>query len=119
MSDSDRLLALVVVLFVLLIALYTSRTTTAGLGLLVALVGLVVTYFRPVFGIPVAVAMAAVASVAPWAVLLVMAAAALVTLATKAPGLASAPVNPVIGVGAANAARDVGAGIGAGDIGSF
>jgi hypothetical protein len=119
MKSSDRLLILVVLLFVLLVALYTSRTTTTGLGLLVALVGLIVTYRRPVLGIPVTVAMAVVAATVPWAVLLVIAIAGLLTLATKAPAVASTRVNPVVGMAVTNGAQDVGAGIGAGDGGSF
>jgi hypothetical protein len=115
MGSSDRLLVLVILVIVLLVALYASRTTTPGLGLLVALVGLAVAYRRPVFGILVAVAMTVLAAVAPWAILLVIAFAGLVMLATKAPGLASTRVNPVIGVAAVNGARDVGADIGAGD----
>jgi hypothetical protein len=119
MKSSDRILVLVVLLFVLLVALYTSRTTTTGLGLLVALVGLIVSYRRPVLGIPVTVAMAVVAATAPWAVLLIMAIAGLLVLATKAPGIASTRVNPIIGMSAVNGAQDFGADIGAGDGGSF
>jgi hypothetical protein len=109
-SDSDRLLLLVIVLFVLAVALYASRTTTAGLGLLVALVGLVVSYRRPVLGIPVAVAMTALAATVPWAVLLVIAVGGLVTLAVKAPGVASSEMSPMAGMSATDAARDIGAG---------
>ena len=115
MRSSDRLL----VLFILVIVLYASRTTTPGLGLLVALVGLAVAYRRPVFGILVAVAMTVLAAVAPWAILLVIVFAGLVTLATKAPGVASTRVDPVIGMAAANGTHDIGGGIGAGDFGSF
>jgi hypothetical protein len=111
-NDSDRFLVLVVILFVLAIALYTSRTTTNGLGLLVALVGLVVSYYRPVYGIPVTIAMAVVAATVPWAVLLIMAFAGLLMFATKAPGVASTKVNPVVGMGATDAARDIGGGFG-------
>lgn len=109
MNSSDRLIVLFILVFVLLVALYTSRTTTAGLGLLVALVGLVVALRRPVLALPVVVAMAAVAAVAPWAVLLIIAIAGLITLATKAPGVASTRVNPIVGAGMASAASDVGA----------
>lgn len=115
MKESDRLLVLVIVLVVLAVAFYASRTTTASLGLLVALAGMAVTYFRPVWGVPIAVAMTALASVAPWAVMLVLAVAGLLTLATKAPGLATTKVNPIIGVASVNGARDVGADIGVGD----
>ena len=80
-----------------------------------ALVGLVMALRRPVLGIPVAVAMAVFAAVAPWAVLLVISFAGLVVFATKAPGVASTGVNPVVGVIAANGARDFGADFGAGD----
>jgi hypothetical protein len=118
-SESDRLLVLVVLVFVLLVALYTSQTTSNGLGLLVALVGLLVALRRPVYAIPVAVAMAVFAAVAPWAVLLVMVFAGLITLATKAPGVASTRVNPIIGIGATGVARDVGGDVGAGDVGGF
>lgn len=110
-SESDRLLVLFILVFVLLVALYTSQTTTNGLGLLVALVGLLVTLRRPVYGIPVTVAMAVVAATIPWAVLLVMAVAGLVVLATKAPGVASTRVNPIVGASAANGASDFGAGM--------
>jgi hypothetical protein len=112
MNSSDRLPLLIIVLLVLAVALYTSRTTTAGLGLLVALVGLIVTYFRPVLGIPVVLAMAVVAATVPWAVLLIMAFAGLLTLATKAPHVASTRVNPIVGVMAANGARDIGSEMG-------
>ncbi|HEX2126912.1 MAG TPA: hypothetical protein VHF45_10180 [Thermoleophilaceae bacterium] len=101
-SSSDRLLALVSLLIVLLVALYTSRTTTTGLGLAVALVGLVVAYYRPVLGIPVTLAMAVVAATVPWAVLLVIAFAALLMFATKAPDVASSRVDPIAGASAAN-----------------
>jgi hypothetical protein len=98
MKSSDRLVVLVVLLFVLLVALYTSRTTATGLGLLVALVGLTISYFRPVFGIPVAVAMAVLAATAPWAILLVIAFAGLLVFATKAPEVASAHVEATPGL---------------------
>ena len=112
MKSSDRLLVLVILLVVLLVAFYTSRTTAPILGLAVALVGLVVAYFRPVLSIPVALGMAAAAATVPWAVPLVIAFAGLLTLATKAPEVASSRVNPVIGVSAVNGARDLGADLG-------
>jgi hypothetical protein len=102
MNTRERLPLLVIVLCVLLVALYTSRTTTAALGLLVALTGLVVSYLRPVLGIPVGVAMAVVAATVPWAVVLVLVVAGLLTLATKAPGVASTKVNPAFAMIAAN-----------------
>jgi hypothetical protein len=68
----------------------------------VALTGLVVSYLRPVLGIPVVVAMAVVAATVPWAVLLVLVVAGLLTLATKAPGVASKKVNPAFAMIAAN-----------------
>ncbi|HEX8742466.1 MAG TPA: hypothetical protein VF712_04980 [Thermoleophilaceae bacterium] len=114
MRSSDRLLVLFILLTVLVVALYTSRTATPGLGLAVALMALLVAYFRPVLGIPVALAMAAVAAIAPWAVLLVFAVAGLLTLATKAPEVASSQVDPLIGMSVVNGTPSIGD-FGAGD----
>ena len=92
-SRDDHVFRLVILAAVLAIGWYVSRESL-GMALVVILVGLLVTYRRPVLAIPVALGAAVLASVAPWAVLLVLVFAALLTLAVKAPDVASMPADP-------------------------
>jgi hypothetical protein len=98
-SNNDHVFRLVIVAAVLAIGWYVSRESL-GMAMLVILVGIGVTYRRPVLGIPLALAAAIVGTVAPWAVLVIIVFAALLTFAAKAPDVASAHVNPMVGMSA-------------------
>jgi uncharacterized membrane protein YgcG len=56
---SDRVLKLFIVATVLVAAWYAGREAAPGMAITVATVGLAATFWRPVLGIPVAVAMVA------------------------------------------------------------
>jgi hypothetical protein len=62
---SDRVLKLFVVATVLAAAWYAGSQTGPGMAIPVAIVGLAAAYWRAVLGIPVAIAMAAVAVYVP------------------------------------------------------
>jgi hypothetical protein len=62
---SDRVLKLFLVATVLVAAWYAGREAAPGLAITVATVGLAATFWRPVLGIPVALAMAAAAVYVP------------------------------------------------------
>jgi formate-dependent nitrite reductase membrane component NrfD len=62
---SDRVLKLFVVAAVLAAAWYAGREAAPAIAITVASVGLAATFWRPVLGIPVAVAMAAAAVYVP------------------------------------------------------
>jgi hypothetical protein len=63
--NSDRVLKLFIVATVLAAAWYAGREAAPGMAIPVASVGLAATFWRPVLGIPVAVAMAAAAVYVP------------------------------------------------------
>jgi hypothetical protein len=97
---TDQTLRLVVIAGVLLCAYFVSRGSF-GFAFAVTIIGLVVSFRRPAYAIPAAAVVAAASAIVPGATTIVLVlsvpVALLVLFAVKAPGAASAHVEPGIG----------------------